>query len=57
MILISFKIMYGTITMMTAFFPVWAHTYQTICLEFSPEQLRQEAFQVTQTQEKVSHVA
>ena len=50
-------LMYGRIKMMTALFPAWAHTYQTMCLEFSPGQLRQEAFQVTQTQEKVSYVA
>ena len=43
--------------MMTALFLARAHTYRSMCLEFSREQLRQEAFQVSQTQEKVSYVA
>ena len=50
-------LMYGRIQMMTAPFPAWAHTFQTMCLEFNPEQVRQEAFQVTQIQGKVSYVA
>ena len=32
--------------MMTAWCPVWAHTYQTMCLEFRREQLRPEAFRL-----------
>ena len=51
------ELMYGRIKMMTALCPAWAHTYQTMCLGFSPERLRQEAFRFTQTQEKVSCVA
>ena len=35
------ELMYGRIKMMLA---LWAHTYQTMCLEFHPEQLRPEAF-------------
>ena len=42
---LNFKeIMYGRIKMMTALCPAWAHTYQTMCLGFNPEQLKPEAF-------------
>ena len=37
------KLMYGRIRMMADLFPTWAHTYQTMCLGFNPEQLRPEA--------------
>ena len=51
------ELMNGRIKMMTAMWLAWAHTYQTMCLGFSLEQLRQETFQVSQTQEKVSSAA
>ena len=40
------ELMYGRIKMMTALCPAWAHTYQTMCLGFHPEQLRPEAFRL-----------
>ena len=40
------ELMYGRIKMMTALCPAWAHTYQTMCLVFHPEQLRPEAFRL-----------
>ena len=44
---LNFKeLMYGRVKMMTALCPAWAHTYQTMCLEFHPEQLRPEAFRL-----------
>ena len=40
------ELMYGRIKMMTALCPAWAHTYQTMCFRFHPEQLRPDAFQL-----------
>ena len=44
---LNFKeLVYGRVKMMTASCPAWAHTYQTMCLGFHPEQLRPEAFRL-----------
>ena len=40
------RLMYGRIKMMAALCPAWAHTYQTMCTGFHPEQLRPEAFRL-----------
>ena len=40
------ELMCGRIKMMTALCPAWAHTYQTMCFGFHPEQLRPEAFRL-----------
>ena len=37
------ELMHGRKKKMAALCPAWAHTYQTMCLGFSPEQLRPEA--------------
>ena len=46
--------MYGRIEMMSALCPAWAHTYQTMCLGFSPEQLGPENFRLPKPKKKFS---
>ena len=46
------EFMHGTIKMITALCPAWAHTYQTMCLGLHPEQLRPEAFRLLKPQRK-----
>ena len=49
---LNFKeLMYGRIKMMTALCLAWARTHQTMCLEFSPQQFRQEAFRLLKVME------
>ena len=41
------ELVHERINMMTALCLVWAHTWQTMCLEFHPEKIRPEAFRLT----------
>ena len=40
--------------MMTAMCPAWAHTYQSMCVGFSPDQLRPTVFQLPKPTERLS---
>ena len=44
------ELMHGRLKMMTALCPAWAHTYQTMFLGCSPEQLRPESFRLPKLQ-------
>ena len=43
---LNFKELMYRSKMMTALCPAWAHTYQTMCLGFHPDELRTEAFRL-----------
>ena len=46
------ELMYGRVKMMTALCPAWAHSYQTMCLDFHPEQLRPEVLWLPKPKKK-----
>ena len=46
--------MYGRIEMMTAQCPAWAHTCQSMCLNFSADQLRPTAFRMPKPKKRFS---